>query len=272
MTAQGPMGCSQTLAGRHIVVTRPAAQAETLCEAIAARGGVPVRFPVLAIAGASDTAELEVAVERLDDFDLAFFVSPNAVQYALDFILARRRWPPHVDVATVGKGSERVLHGFGFDRVVAPQAGFDSEAVLALPEFAAEAIAGKAVVIFRGDGGRDLLGDTLKQRGARVTYATCYRRERPELDPQPLIDLAREGRLDVVTLTSSEGVGHFVAMLGSDGMAALHDTAVLASHPRIAGFARAAGFAKVIETGAGDAGLLETLEAVWRAKHLSSRG
>lgn len=249
-----------SLQGRRIVVTRPAGQADSLCEAIAARGGIAVRFPVLTIAPVADTSDLEAALARLDDFDLAFFVSPNAVQHALGFILARRAWPAHVVVATVGKGSERALHGYGFAHVVAPQSGFDSESVLALPEFDERAVRGRRVVIFRGDGGRDLLGDTLKQRGACVSYVTCYRRQRPDVDPQPLVAMAQQRQIAAITLTSSEGVGHFAALLGRDGMAVARAIPVFASHPRIAACARAAGFADVIETAPGDAGLIAALE------------
>jgi uroporphyrinogen-III synthase len=252
-----------TLCGRHIVVTRPEAQAGHLCEAIAARGGVPVLFPLLAIAPASDPAELESIVGRLEGFDLAFFVSPNAVQHAMRFILARRRWPGSVQVATVGKGSERTLAEFGFDAVIAPESGFDSEAVIALPQFAPDQISGRRVVIFRGDGGRDLLATTLRARGAEVEYVTCYRRYCPELDAGPMIELARAGQLDAITLTSSEGVPNLVQLLGNNGLAAVREVPVLVPHSRIAAAAREAGFVRVIETGAGDAGLLQSLDALF---------
>ncbi len=68
------------------------------------------------------------------------------------------------------------MQGWGFAEVIAPQDGFDSEAVIALPEFAADAVRGRKVLIFRGDGGRELLADTLRERGASVEYVTCYRR------------------------------------------------------------------------------------------------
>jgi uroporphyrinogen-III synthase len=59
------------------------------------------------------------------------------------------------------------------------KAAFDSESVLALPAFQAPAVAGRRVLILRGDGGRDLLGDTLRARGAEVEYLTCYHRNGP---------------------------------------------------------------------------------------------
>lgn len=254
-------GTRSRLSGRHIAITRPGGQADSLCEAIASRGGVPVRFPVLAIAAVDDATALNEIADRLDDVDLAFFVSPNAVRYALSVILARRAWPAHIVAATVGKGSERALAEFGVPEVVAPAGGFDSEAVLDLPEFQAEAVRGKRVVIFRGDGGRDLLGETLRGRGAKVEYVTCYRRFCPAQDPAPLLDLARRGELDAILLTSSEGVANLVAMVGADGVDALQSVAIFAPHPRIVACARAAGFLRVVETPSGDEGLMQALES-----------
>jgi len=250
-----------SLSNRRILVTRPAGQAETLCAAISACGGEPLRFPVLQISAPTDTRELAAACETLNDFDLAFFVSPNAIQYALDYILAHRSWPAGLGVATVGESSARALHERGFEAVIAPSSGFDSESVLALPEFSAQAVRGRRVVIFRGDGGRELLGERLTELQADVTYVQCYHRSCPELDPEPIVAMGREGRLDAITLTSSEGVRNFADMLRSYKLSVLHAVPVFVPHPRIAEFARAGGFSDVVETGPGDRGLILALQA-----------
>lgn len=248
------------LAGRCLVVMRPQEQADNLCRRIEAAGGRALRFPVIAIGAAPDPAQLEAVVPRLDEFQLAFFVSPNAANYAMQYILPRRAWPAGLRVSTVGKGSERVLRDYGFEAVIAPQVGFDSEAVIALPEFAAEAVAGCKVLIFRGDGGRELLADTLRERGASVEYVTCYRRYCPELDPALLLQPVGRGEVDALLLTSSEGVRNLAQMLGAEGLAALRQVKVFATHPRIVEQAREAGFADVIEAPAGDDGLMQALE------------
>ena len=77
MRADGP------LAGRTVVVTRPQAQAAPLAEAIAAAGGLPLVFPLLEISPAADAQPLAEAVARLDEYAVAVFISPNAVDYAL---------------------------------------------------------------------------------------------------------------------------------------------------------------------------------------------
>ncbi len=179
VTGAGP------LANRGIVVTRPAHQAAPFAELIRAAGGRAILFPVIEIAAIDDTRALHELIDRLDRFDRAIFVSPNAVYQAMTLIKARRALPAQLTYAAVGRASVRELGKFGVTGVVAP-ARFDSEALLALPQFAD--VAGQRVVIFRGVGGRDLLGEALAARGARVEYAECYRRVRPRADPSPLLE------------------------------------------------------------------------------------
>jgi uroporphyrinogen-III synthase len=231
-----------SLAGRHVVVTRPAGQAAHFATALSEAGAIPVLFPVLEIRDIEDPAPLLDVAIRLDGYDLAVFVSPNAIQKALAVVLARRSWPAGLRVATIGKSSERELAAKGIRNVISPPLRFDSEALLELPEMLD--VAGKRVIIFRGDGGRETLGDTLKARGASVEYLTCYRRGRPKLDPAPLLKLWEQGRLDAVTLTSSEG---------------LRKTPAFVPHARIAEQARVLGLTKVIPTDPGDDGLMAGL-------------
>lgn len=247
------------LAGKNVVVTRPAGQAAHLAEALVELGAHPVLFPVLAIGDVADKTPILDAAIRLDSYDWAVFVSPNAVEKALAVVLAERAWPANVRAATVGHSSEQALARHGISDVVAPGERFDSEALLALPEFAD--VAGRRVVIFRGDGGRDLFGDTLKARGATVDYVTCYRRAKPSLDPAPLHRLWNEGRLDAMTVTSSEGLRNLWEMVGKLGQSWLKKTPTFVPHARIAEQARSLGLERVILTEPADAGLLAGLVA-----------
>lgn len=245
------------LQGRHVVVTRPAGQAAHLATALTEKGAIPVFFPVLEIKDIEDpTPVLEVAT-RLDAFDLAVFVSPNAIDKALGLILPRRSWPASLRVAALGKSSEQALARHGITDVISPPLRFDSEALLELP--ALIDVAGRRVLIFRGDGGRELLGETLAARGATVEYVTCYRRGRPRIDPAPLLKLWEAGQLDAVTLTSSEGLRNFHDMLNHLGQAWLKKTPAFVPHARIADQARALGLGKVVPTGPGDDGLVAGL-------------
>ena len=254
-----------SLAGRHVVVTRPAGQAAHFATALTGQGAIPVLYPVLEIRDIEDVAPVLDAAIRLDSFDLAVFVSPNAIEKTLALILPRRTWPPGLRVAALGKSSERELARHGIHEVISPPLRFDSEALLELSELTA--VEGKRVVIFRGDGGRELLGDTLKARGATVEYVTCYRRARPQLDPAPLLKLWEVGQLDAVTLTSSEGLRNFHEMIGRLGQAWLKKTPAFVPHVRIAEQALVLGLGKVIPTDPGDDGLMAGLRAYFGSNH-----
>ena len=249
------------LEGRMIAVTRPAAQAGALCRAIEEEGGEAFRFPLLEIVPVTDTAVFAPIAARLDTFDFAFFVSPNAVEHGLAGLRQIRSWPPGLRVAAVGQGSARMLDKHGFAEVIAPKEGFDSEAVLALPTFAPEAVRGCAVLIVRGDAGRELLGETFVARGVRVEYLSCYHRRCPRADPAPLMELAAQGRLDALSITTGEGVDHLARIVGNEGLARLSAVPVFVSHPRIAARCRLHGLEQTIVAGAGDEALLRALIA-----------
>lgn len=260
------MSPSGPLAGRTIVVTRPLAQAGPLAEAIAAAGGRPLVFPLLEISPADDPAPLQAAVAQLPDYALAVFISPNAVDHAVPAMLVRGPWPSGLLPAAVGQGTVKALAAHGVTGCVAPTERFDSEALLALPALAREAVAGRRIAIFRGDGGRELLAETLRERGATVDCVTCYRRSGPAGGLAPLLDAWRAGRLDALTVSSSEGLRYLVDGLDGEGRAWLLRTPLFVPHARIAENARALGLSNIILSGAADAGIMAALLAYnWSA-------
>ncbi|MBI2306852.1 MAG: uroporphyrinogen-III synthase [Rhodocyclales bacterium] len=247
------------LAGRTIVVTRPRAQADALAAAIRAAGGEPFIFPLLEIGPAPDPAPLADAVARLGDYVLAVFISPNAVDYSLPAILAHGPWPAGLTSAAVGQGTVRALAALGVGGTVAPSERFDSEELLELPELQADRVAGRRVAIFRGDGGRELLADTLRERGASVDCIPCYTRSAPADGAGPLLARWQHGGIDAFTVSSSEGLRHLVDMLDADGRRRLAATPLFVPHARIAESAAALGLGCVVLTGAADAGIIDGL-------------
>jgi len=255
------------LAGRGIVVTRPRDHAPGLAELIQRAGGTALVFPAIEIEDLADLRPILGLIDRLDEFDLAIFISPSAVHKALNLVRSRRggkRWPPRLRAAAVGRGSRRELERQGFEDVVAPSAHADSEALLALPELTE--VAGRRIVIFRGDGGRELLGDTLAARGAMVEYAECYRRTRPRADSAPLLSAWARGGVDAVTVSSSEGLANLFEMLGKLGQQWLRTTPVFVPHARVAAAAERLGIGSAIVAGAGDSEVVEALVVYFGAQ------
>jgi uroporphyrinogen-III synthase len=247
------------LAGRTVLVTRPRAQAATLCDAIRAAGGETLLLPLIDIEALDDVTAVVDAATQLDEAALAVFVSANAVHHALDVILARRAWPDALPAATVGEQSAQALRARGVHRIIVPQGRSDSEALLALPALSADALAGRKVLIFRGDGGRELLADTLRARGAEVLHVTCYRRLAPRDGAAMLCAAVKAGTLHALTITSSESVRNLQALAGADCLTQLHRLPLFVPHARIAEQAVEQGFLRVIETAPMDAGLMTGL-------------
>jgi uroporphyrinogen-III synthase len=251
--------CRDALAGRTVLVTRPRAQAAALCDAIHAAGGESMLLPLIDIEALDDVTAVADAATQLDEAALAVFVSANAVHHALEVILARRAWPDALAAATVGEQSAQALRAHGVRRIIVPHGRSDSEALLALPELSADALAGRKILIFRGDGGRELLGDTLRARGAEVLHVTCYRRLAPCDGAAMLCAAVKAGTLDALTITSSESVRNLQALAGADCLEPLRRLPLFVPHARIAEQASELGFSRVIQTAPMDAGLVTGL-------------
>lgn len=250
------MSTALPLAGRRIVLTRPAGQNEPLAERIVELGGEPILYPVLTIGEVVDPQQLAEATAQLERYDLAVFVSPNAVERALDYILARRAWPADLPAATVGPGSAAALRQRGVRNVITPTRRFDSEHLL---ELLPTDMTGRHVVVFRGQDGRPLLGETLRARGASVDFVPCYTRMRPVPDPAAWGDAP----VDAVVVTSSEGFRNLHAMLDESDRKRLAGTQIFVPHARIADVARSFGFERLTVTPPGDDGLLSALAGFW---------
>lgn len=247
---------SLPLHGRRILVTRPEAQSAGLASLIAEQGGAAISFPLINILPVEDQQPLAEAIARLDGFALAIFISPNAVEFSLPRLLARRDWPEGLQAAAIGPGTVNRLADFGITRVIVPQGRYDSEALLALPPMQAGCVAGKKVLILRGNGGRELLAETLRARGATVECVTCYRREPPS-DGAVVVSLLCNNGLDALILSSSEGLRNLLDMLDTDSRERLFDLPVFVPHQRIAEEAARLGLRRVVLTGPADAGLVE---------------
>jgi uroporphyrinogen-III synthase len=235
------------LAGRRVLVTRPRELAQPLAAGIAREGGEAVLYPAIEILMPADPAAARERLGRVETYDRVVFVSPTAVRRAAE--LRSAPWPAGLRACAVGEGTRRALEAAGVREVLAPRAGADSEALLALPEL--QRLEAARVLIVRGEGGRELLARTLAARGALVDYAECYRRAPPSAPPP-------EGRFDAVCVNSVEALENLVARLGA---ARLGAAALFVPHERVAQSARALGLPAPVLAGPGDEQVLARLVA-----------
>lgn len=250
------------LAGVGVLVTRPRHQSDNLVALIEARGGRAIRLPVIDIAPAADADAARASMMLLDECYLAIFTSANAVEQGLALL---DRVPARARVAAVGARSAAALEKAGFECVLHPRQGASSEALLALDSLAAEVLRGQRILIVRGEGGRELLGRTLSERGAEVHHAEVYRRARPRVDTTYVVDEGRAGAVDVIVATSVEGLENLFAMLGESEAGWLESAAYVVLSARIAACARRLGVRTppVVVERADDQGIVDALTR-WR--------
>lgn len=241
--------------GRGVLVTRPAAQADALCQMIRAAGGVPVAFPTVEILPAADP---DAARARLTEaWDLVVFVSRNAVEQAQTLIGTTPIGGPRARLAAVGRATAKALQATGRAAPLLPERGFDSEGLLALPEL--RQVQGQRILIVRGDGGRILLAEELGRRGATVAYVEVYRRGLPSADVGPLLPLWRK-QINLLTATSNEVLHNLMQLVGSPGHDWLLNTPLAVIGERGATAAIKLGFRTVaVAEEASDQGMVEAL-------------
>jgi len=194
-----------TLTNQKILVTRPIRQAHKLCQLISKAGGQPIHFPVIEIIEIQDKSELSSQCASLNSGDIAIFISANAVENTLPFLL---KYPVSktLQLFAVGKKTATILSKKRLSVVCAPSP-FNSETLLTLPALQQSAIQGKKVVIFKGEGGRELLADSLRQRGASVSTVAVYQR----IQPSEPINITQVP--DIITITSVQSLHHLFSML-----------------------------------------------------------
>jgi len=230
-----------------------------LCAQIEGQGGSAIAFPAVEIEPVAVQATVAAA-----DYDLVVFVSVNAVEHGAQQVIKSAR----TRIAAIGRATAAALAAAELAADIVPEAGFNSEALLAHPEL--QLTSGARVLIVRGEGGRELLRDTFAEHGMVVETREVYRRVRPNVDAAKVAEVearwSDEG-IDVVTATSIETLQNLQALLTEHGRQLLSGTALLVLSRRIVAAAVSAGLRgeAIVAAGADDASMIGAL-AHWRMR------
>ena len=249
-----------SLAGARVLVTRPAEQARGLARRIEAEGGEVILFPVLAIEPVSDLDTVRAGIGPLERFDLVIFVSPNAVAHGRALLGPTATRAP--GIAAIGPSTARALEAAGATVAIRPAAGYTSEALLAEP--ALNDLQGRRVLVVRGVGGRELIADTLRARGAEVAYAEVYRRVATRSDARSLRSSWRRDGMDFVTVLSLETLDALRAHLDDEGHALLAGAALVTASERVLKRAEELGLPDIVMAEGPDDAALVAAMITWR--------
>lgn len=244
----------------RLLLTRPQEECAALAATLAEHGVASASLPLLAIEPLDETPEQRSLMLDLDRYCAVVVVSKPAARLGLERL--DRYWPQppaRQGWFAVGAATAAILDSYGLC-VQHPDAGDDSEALLALPALAqALQVPDSRVLIMRGEGGRELLAERLRGQGVAVDYLELYRRVLPDYAPGALLRQVHDERLNALSVSSGQGLEHLLR-LAADDWPALARLPLFVPSVRVAEAAREAGAQRVIDCrGASAAALLEAL-------------
>ena len=198
-------------------ISRPVNQAKNLTKLLEERGAKVFHLPLMKIEVLPQDEELEKKIKKLNQYDIAFFISTNAAQIGMKLLKPYfHTFPKDVAYFSPGPITAKVLQSHGID-VAYPEKAMSTEALLILPEIRKiiqkKSKKKKRAVIFRGIGGREFLANALRTKGMHVDYIELYKRVLPEYKESYLKDILKNKTPDGIVFSSAEAIHNFVFFL-----------------------------------------------------------
>ncbi|WP_341521989.1 uroporphyrinogen-III synthase [Pseudomonas sp. G.S.17] len=247
------------MTGWRLLLTRPAEESAALAQTLADLGIFSSSLPLLEIEPVPLSPAQRSILDDLDHYSAVIVVSKPAARLGLALLDELWPVPPIQPWFTVGEGTAQLLQEHNLD-VSWPEQGDDSEALLDLPKLQhAVALPASRVLILRGEDGRELLAERLRQLGASVDYLPLYRRNLPQYSPSTLMQRVKAERLNALVVSSGQGFEH-LRQLAGDAWPELAQLPLFVPSPRVAELATQAGARTVVNCrGANAAALLAAL-------------
>ncbi|HEX8587580.1 uroporphyrinogen-III synthase [Pseudomonas sp.] len=243
----------------RLLLTRPAEESQALAQTLAEIGVHSASMPLLEIEPLPVSETARSIIYDLAAYCAVIVVSKPAARLGLAMLDEVWPQPPMQKWFTVGAATAQILDDYGLN-VFFPDHGDDSEALLHLPQLQ-QALSGydPKVLIMRGEDGRELLAERLRERGAVVDYLPLYRRRLPQYPAFALPDTVKAERLNGLVVSSGQGFEHLRELAG-DAWPTLAQMPLFVPSPRVAEMAHAAGSLTVVDCrGASAASLLAAL-------------
>lgn len=245
-----------------VLVTRPEHANQPLVGLLSERDIDAVKLPCMAIVPlAPSQNEREIGLE-LDRYSLVVVVSANAARIGIDqleqFWL---QWPVKQYWAAIGKTSLSMLEAANVPLLPKErQLGASSEELWAC--LSDIDWSHRRVLIVRGQGGREWLGDRLQEGGARVDYYECYQRTVPTTLADEIKVLGKRPALSAILASSGQTLENLTQGCKRYGDPWLSIPLVVPSE-RVAELARSLGWSRVyVADDAYDESMVKCVEAV----------
>jgi uroporphyrinogen-III synthase len=218
-----------------ILVTRPTHQAADFCERLHQAGAQCYRFPVIDIKPLELNTGQRELLATLAGVDIIVFISANAVTQAAAYLPQKKHFPETLKLAAIGNATAQAMAARSLPIHIKPEHHFDSESFLALSEL--QQLDGKHIVLVKGQGGRTILAETLKQRGAQLTLVDIYQRCVANSPATALLKDWQERNIDIQTITSVESLQNLLDIVGVEGERFVKNTPMVVISDRIKDYA-----------------------------------
>lgn len=230
---------NRPLSGKRILVTRSRQQASVLSKLLSERGAEPVELPVIDIRPVSDTAELDLAISTLSQYQWIVFTSVNGVEAFFERLRSLKldaRTLYSLKIAAIGPATVEALEKKGITPDFCPDAYTGAGLVSGLSKLK---IAGQKFFLPRTDIADKELSDGIKQLGGSVHEVTVYQTV-PGVSPAKAREVFTNGKIDVVTFASSSTVSNLMTALKKEDIS-LNGAAIACIGPKTADTAAKAG-------------------------------
>jgi uroporphyrinogen-III synthase len=185
-----------------VLITRPEAKAQQLASLLDEHDIANTCQALFDYKSYASTQETNTALQSAD---ILIFVSAAAVEFAhasTPFPVNSMQKTPSQLFFAVGNATKQALLAIGVTQVLSPPPQQEhSEGLLKLAELAE--VKDKKIVIFRGNGGREHIANSLIQRGAHVSYIESYQRVWRTL-PKNIAEQWQALQINCIVVTSND--------------------------------------------------------------------
>ncbi|WED21768.1 uroporphyrinogen-III synthase [Vibrio sp. JC009] len=250
-----------------VLVTRPDPDGEALCCQLKEAGISAISHPLIVFRAGISIDEL---FDRINAADIVIAVSKPSVEWADTALKSQSHsWPDKPIYLAVGQKTADKLSKCVQQTVHYPIVS-DSENLLELPQL--QNVAGKSVLILRGNGGRELIRSQLSAKGATVHYCEVYQRQAVTFDGHSKAEEWKRRGVDHIVVTSAEQLSILTNSIPATRHHWLFAQLLMVPSARIAAMASDLGFCNVKATGsASNPDLLATIQSLLKIGHTDDK-
>ena len=196
------------------MVTRAREQASKLSRLLEDAGAFVIETPLIHLEAPDSWDGADHGIAELENYEWVIFTSSNGVDHFMGRLFEKAkdvRSFKNSKIAVVGTSTGKALENYGL------------RADLVAKEFRAEGLlkslegqiqSGQKVLIVRPEEARNVLPDGLAAQGVEVTLAPVYRTIAVQENQEEVQRLAKEGKIDWITLGSASTVKNLLDVLG----------------------------------------------------------